>query len=401
MFNKIFEESNKSDVVLIIDDIDHLESLEVAREIIEASTQLRDVLGIPLIISIREETISKIQSKPSINTLRRKHTIPPSFKKILQLRLAAFTEAVLQTESVGRTTFTKQDLIIFVSNIINSICERSIYSKLVTFHYDIDMLLDMVQCLISSPFLHPEMILEKCKKGKPIGWNLMLNSFQKYVYLNHYEQNSFFLNIYDNSIDFRTLYEIPEIDYENVLVRSRLLSLLAYKYTHRTDHMGSELPIFPYRSLVEDMERLGYSNECIQRAMSAFAAHRLIRTGRLNNELDENQDNISISTAVIFYLDDLIYEYRYIENVLPVTPVDYEFNWKAIPELNPETKNFGEIDYILLRFSDFIEKCERKEITNGNCDKDFLKEIWPAAPISKRIKNTVQKFKGERFGKPS
>lgn len=378
-------------VILVVDDIDHLESHKEARDIFESAVSLRGELKRPLLISVREETIPKLRAKPVFEGLLRVHIVPPSLKKVLQQRLQAFKSAV-QSAKVDTAHYSKEQLLTYVSIVINSICERKIYARLVTFHYDLDILLDMVRCLLSSPFLPPELVFAKGR----VGWNLMLNSFQKYVYQNHYDQNSFFLNIYDNSFDYTgSLSGKDDICSKNAIVRSRLLALLVYRYSNKPATDGCELPNFSCQNIIEDMISLGYSSNSVWHAMHAFAAHRLIRTGRFRNELDENQTEISISTAVIFYYDYLIYEYRYIENILPTTPIDFHFNVEVIPD-TPETSDLNSIDDIILKFADFIQRCEKEEANYPQQNKELFKLIWAGSPLSERIKASVRRFKEGR-----
>ena len=213
-------------VVVAIDDIDHMESHNEARTICGEAANIQEKIQRPLILAVREETIAKIEAKPAVDKLKQIHVIPPSFKKVLRLRLEAFSREVTHAEKLDTAHYSRSDLITYVTTIVNSVLDKNVYSRLITFHYDIDMLLDMVRCLISSPYLQPVQVLERAARGKNIAWHLMLNSFQKYVYRNHYEQNSFFLNMYDNRSYGMDAYGNNPITWENALVRIRLLSIL-------------------------------------------------------------------------------------------------------------------------------------------------------------------------------
>ena len=382
-------------LVLVVDDIDHLESSTEARDICETAVGLRAELRRPLIISVREETIPKLQSKPLFEGLTRMHVIPPSFKKVLQLRLETFTASVAQRQpDTGR--YSRQDLLTYVSTIVQSVCERSTYARLLAFHYDLDTLLDMIRCLASSPFLPPELVLDRAANGRHIGWNLMLNSFQKYVYHNHYDQNSFFLNVYDNSRDHSGESQ-PDLDAgsENALIRSRLLAVLAARLSASSNESGQEMPSYSCGGIVDDMQSLGYSEEATWRALRAFAAHRLIRTGRFHNELPVDQDEVSVSTAVLFYVDSLISEYRYIENLIPVTPIDFTFDVATLPT-TPESRNLMPVDRVILDFARFIGRCEAEEARYPRHSRAALSRIWGSVPLSRRIEQSVTQFRDRR-----
>lgn len=386
------EKTTGKSVVLAIDDIDQMESHAGAREIIDLASNIQEQIQRPLVIAIREETISRIESKPSVDKLQRISVFPPSFKKILQLRLEAFTREVICAKELDTSHYSRSELITYVTTIINSVNEKNAYPKLVTFHYDMDMLLDMVQCLLSSPYLQPVLVLERAARGKNIAWHLMLNSFQKYDYRNHYEQNSFFLNMYDNRSYGTEISDNSQITWENALVRIRLLSLLVNRLVQSPP--VSKYPSFSLRFIIDDMIRLGYQENEVIKALKALAAHRIIRTGKARNEL-EVDGTISISTAAIFYYDYLIYEYRYLQNILLITPIDFHFNPEDIPD-SPETKDLPKIDEIIYNFANFIERCEKLEAKSPDLDSKLLRKIWRGRPLSDKIRQTISMFKERR-----
>lgn len=377
-------------VILAIDDVDHMESHIEAREICGVAANIQEKTQRPLIIAVREETIRKIEAKPAVDKLQRIHVTPPSFKKVLQLRLEAFSLEVMRAEKLDTSHYSKNELITYVTTIVNSLLDKNVYSKLVTFHYDMDMLLDMVRCLLSSPYLQPIQVLNRAARGKNISWHLMLNSFQKYVYRNHYEQNSFFLNMYDNQSYGIEVYNSYSLTWENTMVRIRLLSLLVHRLMESPP--ASDYPSFALHYIISDVMRLGYDKSEIIKALKAFAVHRIIRTGMTGNVLDEDTGTISISTAVIFYFDYLIYEYRYLQNILLITPIDFSFDPNDIPD-SPETKELQKIDEIINKFADFIERCEYLEAASNNHDSQWLKSTWKGNPLSEKIRKSVMVFK--------
>ena len=382
--------------IIIFDDIDHLSSDEEALEICNCANGLYRRLQRSMVISVREETLPKLQDKTlPAAAFPKKHIIPPSFKKVLDVRLESLKEEIQSKYTNGYRRFTCHGICVFLDHIIRSICRPSTYAKLVTFHYDIDLLLDIVRCLICSPYMIPASVLKKAEHNKWIGWNLMLNSLQKYVYENHYDENSFFLNMFDN-----TMVTITELDnlgsvatYEDTFVRIALLRVLAYRLTEVCT-LPPDKRIIEVALVKEDMTSgLGYNENNILLALKAFARHRLIRTGQRQNEFDPDYTrDISISTAVLYYLDYLISEYRYVENVLPVTPIDFKFNPQILPS-EPETEDLEPIDDLILKFADFIERCEKSE-QNRVKDKEFYDFLMEGeVPLSQRLRNSVREMK--------
>jgi hypothetical protein len=387
--------------ILILDDIDHLSSDQEATEICGCANALFRKLKRPIIISVREETLHKLQDRVlPVDAFPKKHIIPPSFKKVLQIRLDNFKDDLKARHPKGCGKYSVAGIILFVEHIIQSMINQPrAYARLVTFHYDIDLLLDITRCLLCSPFMEPPEIIKKAKENKKIGWNLMLNSLQKYIYENHYDQNSFFLNVYDN-----TLQDVTEIDtstqdptYQDTFTRIALLRVLSHHLREKSSQPPGKRTI-RVEEVKRDMRKLGYTNTMIWEALGAFARHRLIRTGKRQNALDKTIKNISISTAVLYYLDYLITEYRYIENILPVTPIDFRFDVEILPA-EPETLSLNNIDTVVLQFADFVERCETCE---QSCLKDlqFYNAIMEGeTALSERIRHSVKKFQNERqFG---
>jgi hypothetical protein len=390
------EHLTKMSVILIIDDIDHLEQISIAQDICTAAAELVDRIKRPLIISVREETIPRLGAKDLVGRLKRVPVLPPSFKKILQSRWEAFQTLVNNTSNLNMGSWGRSDLLHFVKHIIDSVCSQGVYSRMLCFHYDLDVLLDMIRCLLSSPFLTPSLVLDRKRSNRLIGWNLMLDTFQRYRYRNHYERLSFFLNIYDNNLEHGRPSDDADQAYAmNALVRLRLLALLVFLYLRGIPRKPVDaLPSYSLEHIKNDMKQLGYHDMFITSALNAFASHRLIRTGRLRNELANDVTEISISGAVVFYYDHLISEYRYIENVLPTTPVDFTFNDNLMSgNVEVSHDQLKEIDECIDKFALFIEQCEAIEKKFVGHNPAFLKQVWAGLPMSERIRQTVKRFK--------
>jgi hypothetical protein len=381
-------------LIIVLDDIDHLSSDEEALEICRSAAALYRKLKRPMIISLREETLPKLQDKTlPVIAFPKMHVIPPSFRKALTVRLENFKNELEDRYPTGCGKYTREGIYLFVEHIIRSICRPSIYARLITFHYDMDLLLDIARCLLSSPYMTPAEVINMAKRNKGIGWNLVLTSLQNYIYYNHYEQNSFFLNMYDNGqVGIAESDDMAPVGrYDNTLVRISLLRVLAHHLSKMSAQARAER-IVEIALIEEQMtNRLGYSTEQLWLALKAFARHRLIRTGQRQNDFDTGGTRrISISTAVLYYLDYLISDYQYVQNILPVTPIDFKFE-PQVCVTDAQNRNMQVLDDLIMRFADFVRRCEESNEKRVE-DQDFYRSLMPnELPLSQRVVDSVNK----------
>jgi hypothetical protein len=304
---EFLERSCHVKLVLMIDDIDRLESEEIARDVCDRARGLaRDLGTIPVIVSIREETMAKLSDVSSFAT--RISIIPPSFSRVLQSRLEVFLNDfefgnVAQAQKAGNDTDKAKT---FVKHIIESVLQRDTYANLMAYHYDLDILLDLVRCLLKSPFLEPEYVLDLYSRQQRVPWHIVLDTMQRFQYQHFYEENSFLLNVFDNDESPATM--------SNTLIRIRLLQVFRYRFKgiRKLIQLGE---------IYADMEMLGYDKQAVLLALGAFARQRLIVTSRRRNAFSEEVRNVLPEPTIVYYLDSLIYNYRYLQNVLPVTHV--------------------------------------------------------------------------------
>lgn len=65
-----------------------------------------------------------------------------------------------------------------------------------------------------------------------------------------------------------------------------------------------------------------------------------------------------------YYLNDIIVDYLYLENIIPLTPVDVSVDmtpYDEVPTLDFGRKEFRIMDRNIYNFIRFIEKCEEQE----------------------------------------
>ena len=196
---KYLKDDLKVKPILMLDDIDRLKNIEDAMDIINYSSSLARKLGMVLIIvSAREETLALLADLDD-QSIEKIPIIPPTFAEVLKKRISNFNEEY----SVDKALLINNELTLgeiktFMNFIIESLLEDVNLLNLITFHYDLDILLDIVKCIITSPFIDYDYIMGLKKSDKILPWHVILDTLMRYKYSNFYEENSFILNVYDN-----------------------------------------------------------------------------------------------------------------------------------------------------------------------------------------------------------
>jgi hypothetical protein len=270
----------------------------------------------------------------------------------------------------------------FVKHIVESILERETYVNLMAYHYDVDILLDVVRCLIGSPFIQPEYVFGLCKIGQKIPWHVVFDSMQRFQYKNFYEENSFILNIFDNDQSPATM--------SNTLTRVRLLQVIRYRFKGLNK-------LIPLSEIYADMEELGYDREAVLLALGAFARQRLIVTRRLRNAMSEYLPDILLEPTIVYYLDSLIYSYRYLQNILTVTHVPFDIPIDIVETTKPIAgEKLKVVDQMLRKFIEFLRECEKYEkglLKDEALFKEVTREETLSAIMQARLGQEIQLMK--------
>ncbi len=372
---KFLKVSLSTNLVIVVDDVDRLPSIEEARAICTRTRTLaRELLDTPVMISIREETIAKLSDMNSSATVTRMSIIPPSFLKVIQKRQDIFNEKFRMDNSIAeRTGYNTDKVKIIVKHIVESVLTPKTYANLVAYHYDLDILLDVVRCLIKSPFLEPKFVLNLYNQNNLIPWHIILDSIQRFQYKNFYDENSFILNIFNNNENSVTLL--------NTIIRVRLLQLLRHLGVNelRTDK------IYTY------MQQLGYNINAVTLALKAFARQRLILTWQQYNSFSPNTvPEILPQKTIIYYLDSLMYSYRYLQNILPVTYINFDIPMDIV-EVGAVFmgEKLAELSNLLMKFVEFIRICEEEEEKLVK-DKELFKAITREQTLSDVMKGKLE-----------
>jgi hypothetical protein len=346
--------------VIMIDDIDRLENVITARSIVQRVIGLAaELIQVPIVVSAREETLALLADMPL--GVRKMHLMPPDFGQVLKKRIGKFNHRfTLDPEKADILQLTERDIKNFVNLVVDSVLDDEVYSNLVAFHYDLDILLDIVICLLGSPFLKRDYCEDLIKNGKNIPWHVILDSIQRYIYKNFYDENSYILNIFDNEQRPATI--------KNTLIRLRLLQSLRYRFR------GINVPV-RVEQIVNDLTELGYEKMDINHALKAFSRHRLVVTGNIYNLFKDGTQEILLQPAIVYYLSNLLYNYRYIQNVLPVTPLPFNLPMDLVDFEEPIMgQKLKIIDISIIKFLDFLKFAENEEL-NQCKNEGLLKEI--------------------------
>lgn len=358
-------------IIVMIDDVDRLENINDPKNIIRHAKGLARKLGYaPVIISAREETSSVLSDVDSY--AHKISIIPPNFGEVLIARRNIFNNNYkLSDELRNHYNIDEYELRDFINLVVSSILDENVYANLIEFHYDLDILLDIVRSIMKSPFITRDYAKKLVNKEEKIPWHVILDSMQRYKYKNFYEENSFFLNIFDNDL-------CPSSKL-NSLIRLRILQVLRYRYRG----FNQEISL---NQIYDDMQQLGYDKKDVNVAMKALARQRIIVTKQGFNEFFPYLPEIIPQRAIVFYLDKLIFNCRYIQNALSATHIDFDLPMDIIEIDSPFVGDkLKEVDLLIKNFLKFLkdaEILEAKQIKN----QELLKLITRDREIAKKFK---------------
>jgi len=371
-------------LVLMIDDVDRLQSDETARVVCDRARALTTQLGtVAVLVSIREETMAKLSDVSSFAT--RISIIPPSFSRVLQKRLDVFeSDFRLANEAVAKKNGYDSDTAkTFVRHIVASILQTETYANLIAYHYDLDILLGVVRCVIKSPFLQPEYVIKLQERSQRIPWHILLDTMQRFQYKNFYDENSFVLNVFDNDLAPATM--------SNALIRFRLLQVIRHRFK------GLYTPI-QLGEIYTDMQELGYGKPAVIAALGALARQRLVVTSRMRNLFVADVRDILPQPTIAYYLNSLVFSYRYLQNVLPVTHVPFDVPMDIVEVAAPVMgEKLKVVSRMLMRFVGFLKECEEAEsrgVQNEALFKEVTREEVLSETLEARLRQEIQVMKG-------
>ena len=365
--------------ILVIDDIDRA-SKEVSEHIVNIGGKVSDEMGILVIISVREETVT--MHSDIFGDRIKLHIMPPPFNEVVWKRFEAFTKDLALNKRAIKDKVIKDDLIIFVKVVIESINRPFIYANLIAMSdYDLDFLLELVRTLLESPFIDPIKVVQQYKSNNVlISWHIILNSLMLYIYQSHNEDNSFVINLFDNQ------NSRIEQHYANTLVRIRLLEYLRKK----TPKLHSPISV---QDLLVVMGRAGYQRSEVESALKAFAKVRLILTEKPRNIYNDEVSIIYARRPIHYYLSYLMTRYRYLQNVVPITTMDFKIHIPATFDTQELLgKNLSKMTKIIYQFIDFVKRCQEEERAKSGFDtSDLFEDLHKKLLVSIKEEETAMK----------
>jgi len=344
-----FLKSMNQKVCIVFDDADRIKISTVAMYIRLEAIELSSALNIPVVLSIREITARRIGNK--FHHENKYHIIPPTFEDILLKRLENFKDLLFSDGVVNSIINGKEYSAIDYYNFVVSIA-KSIISKrdnLLLFYMlsnsNIEIMLDYFKCLVSSSHLDMNDI-NNLIEGHSLPNHKILETLLLYVYKEMNKSNTYILNMYEAD---------DEIFHDelNNLFRIRIVQIIC-KYGDINDDNRKYIT---FASLSFHLERLGYINYSkrkLKSTISKFVDYAIIETTCFNDDYDDDTQ-IILNEAAYYYIDYLIFTYRYLQTIIPDTTVDYFPNSLSLHQ------DLRLIDQEIEKFITFIKRCEDRE----------------------------------------
>ncbi len=101
-----------------------------------------------------------------------------------------------------------------------------------------------------------------------------------------------------------------------------------------------------------------------------------------------------MSTVVVWYLECLMSDYRYLQNCVKVTPIDFTYPSDLInegPELSMD--ELKRTDDVLRKFVEFVGRCEAEEKPQVK-DQTLYSEITEGNTLEVTLRSGIQKAVG-------
>lgn len=341
--------------VVILDDVDLFEDQGLARALVDcAQGDVAGPLGVPVIVSIRHETLMKFRDASRPVPLRQIiRAVDPRI--VIEKRVKKFLVWAKDPALTENNPMSDKECK-FIEKRANEFTGGRIIDKIAEMNYSCEFVLDVFRTVVMSPLIH---------KTKPLTWDRVFNTLMLHVWNYLDPIGSFIINVYDNCGECANIEEGRE--YQNTLLRVRLMEVIKMNCGGRYDRR------ICVNSLVDSLAQCGYENRSdILYALEQFAERRLILTPLARNEFKDDVEYIFMHNSLSFYLSDLIVDYLYLENIIPVTPIDVLVDmgpYARMPTLEFEETDFKIMDRNIYNFIRFIEKCEKQE-------EEACKAMW-------------------------
>jgi hypothetical protein len=204
-------------------------------------------------------------------------------------------------------------------------------------------MLDYFKALLSSSHFNLEEI-RKIKNGKLITQQKILETLLLYIYSEMNKENTYLMNLYEDD-------DIEE-EFHN-LFRIRLLQTIMH-FGNVNNNNKLEIN---YSKLAFLLEKFGYGKTVksnLSKTLKMMQDFAIIETSSFGANYNSDTD-IILNDSAYYYVNNLIYTYRYLETIIPDTHLDYRAN------LIDLKGNLRSIDREIEKFIDFIKRLEEKE----------------------------------------
>jgi hypothetical protein len=379
-----FLKSFNKKICIVFDDIDKISDITIADKIKTEAREISQALNVPVVITMRE--VSAKRFGENSNNTHNYHIIAPSFQDIILKRFEIFKKNLIKSnvESivVRGEVLTVEDYIRFVEKIMLSIIN---IKENITFFYmlsnfNIEMMLDYFKAILSSPHITDEEIINFIRKDSKLHLHKIIQTLLYYIYPEHNREVSYVINLYGAP---------PQSPYSSSFALLRIIILRIIKacgYMNESKNLTIK-----YKELKDTLRKLMYlfdNEKYLRDQLLLLHQYSIISINSTNLSSYPDSTEISILYSSYYYLNSLIYKYRYVQSIIPDTYLDYSINRNSLKTDIGE----GVIDRNIENFIYFIEKCEEHD-KSRTLDKNLYNRINENGMISELIKLNYEKEK--------
>jgi len=359
---------------LIFDNADQLDD-DSQKGIFLLAQSLRGALGAIVFVSLREGYFYQWRSKPPFDAFHSSvyHISAPPYSSVLKKRIKYLIDKVdftsihssVENKKVDfedktlKTLFTNLYRTLF-SNVNSDIMK---YLEQTTYPNIRRGLEEMNNFLVSG---HTK--IDSYITSQP---NIPIWEFIKSIGLN----NKLYY-LHSHSIIYNVFY--PNHDASDHFIKVRLLNF--YYSFAKTNSFKEEF--LSVRDIINEFSKLNYSEECLTIELESLLHNNLIISSSFSSDIEVpdklNSDTLlRISNRGIYYTQELIYRFYYIDLVLQDTPIFDEETFKIIEEMFPKSdasgnRNLQKRVRVTEAFLDYLMKEEQAQLNRMSIDHESL-----------------------------
>lgn len=316
-------------LLVVMDNVDRLD-LKTQLNIFQLALWFMSQTKAFVVLQMRDETYERFKTKPPLDTFRAGiafHISPPRFidvvRKRLDLSLEYLSSKSAQTQSYtlpsgARIVIPTSELGRFLQELYIELFERRRNISRVMESLagrDVRRALDMFVSIITSGHLGEDAITSQVRGGKEIRIteHNLLKILMRTDYQLFSDQSGFVSNVFH--------FENEWVRPSNFLVIEILFYLSARR--KQSGQIGIE-GYFTVEHLCDEMQRLGFDPEDVQKAVIYALARYLVDADHMGNISVGPADSVKISASGYIHLRTLVERLEYLYGVLPVTRITDE-----------------------------------------------------------------------------